>query len=100
MPCWRRESARAVIAAGSNWRRGWNGLASIWSTGMWISSAASRELGSKPPSSVPSRDARPRPRRRLFTVDDLHDEFRISPRPAGSWGIIEDALAVAGRLAD
>src|SRR3954467_7956688 len=100
MPCWRSESARAAISPGSKCRRGWKGFGAIWSTGTCNSSAISSEPGSNPPSSVPSRAARPRPSRLLFTVDDLHDQFGIGPRPAGPRGVLQDALPVAGRLAD
>src|SRR5947199_9914350 len=102
IPCWRSESASAAISAGSKCRRGWNGFGSIWSTGTWTRSARSSEPpGSNPPSSRPRRASRPRPRRRLlFTVDYLHDEFGIGPGPPGPGRVIEDALAVAGRLAD
>ena len=57
-------------------------------------------LGSNPPSSRPSRASRPRPRRRLFTVDDLHDEFRIGPGSPGPGGVFQHTHSVAGRLAD
>src|SRR5438128_6879809 len=100
MPCCRSESDREAISSGSNCRRGWNGFGSIWSTGMWSSSAISSEPGSKPPSSVPSNAARPRPRRLLFTVDDLHDEFGVGPGAPGPRGVVQHALAVARRLAD
>src|SRR3982750_1850719 len=100
MPCWRSESARAAISPGSKLRRGWEGFGSIWATGTCNSSAISSEPGSKPPSSVPSSAARPRPSRLLFTVDDLHDQFGVGPRPAGPGGVVQDALPVAGRLAD
>src|SRR5271157_5720725 len=67
---------------------------------MWSSSQPSSEPGSNPPSSRPSNASRPRPRRRLFTVDDLHDEFRVSPGAAGPGGVVEHAEPVAGRFAD
>src|SRR6476661_5424811 len=67
---------------------------------MCSSSAVSREPGSNPPSSRPKSASRPRPRRRLFTVDDLHDKFRIGPGAAGAGGVVKHALSVAGRLAD
>src|SRR5579885_1399314 len=102
IPCWRSDSASDPISPGSNWRRGWNGLGSTWSTGTWISSAPSYDPGSNPPSSRPSRASSPRPRRRplTLTVDYLHDEFRISPGASGAGGVIHHAPAVAGGLAD
>src|SRR5947209_2878746 len=102
MPCWRSESASDAMSAGSNWRRGWNGLGSTWSTETWISSAPSYDPGSNPPSSRPSRASSPRPRRRPFTltVDDLHDEFRIGPGASCPGCVIHHAAAVAGGLAD
>src|SRR4051812_17068303 len=102
MPCCRSESAKAAISAASNWRRGWNGLASIWSTGMYNRSEGSNEPGSYPPSSRPSRASRPRPSRRLglFTVDHLQDQFGIGPRAPRPGTIVEHALAVARGLAD
>src|SRR5208337_1682260 len=67
---------------------------------MWSSSQPSSEPGSNPPSSRPSRASKPRPKRRLFTVDDLHDEFRIGPGTASPGGVIQHAQPVAGCLAD
>src|SRR6516165_9728218 len=63
-------------------------------------SEESSEEGSYPPSSRPRSASSPRPRRRLFTFDDLHDEFGVGPGASGPGCVIEDALAVAGRLAD
>src|SRR3954451_15217127 len=67
---------------------------------MWSSSEASSEPGSYPPSSRPKSASSPRPRRRLFTVDDLHDQFRVGPCTPGPRGVVEHAEPVAGRLAD
>src|SRR4051794_33224452 len=100
IPCWRSESASAAISAASKCRRGWNGFGSIWSTARYASSLWSNEPGSKPPSSRPSRASRPRPSRRLFTVDDLHNKFRVRPGPPRPGGIFQHAQPVARRLAD
>src|SRR5262249_37830515 len=58
------------------------------------------EEGSYPPSSRPRSASSPRPRRRLFTFDDLQDEFGVGPGSPRPGGVIEDALAVARRFAD
>ena len=48
----------------------------------------------------PSSASRPRPRRRLFMVNDLHDKFGISPRASCSGGVVQNAQTVARRLTD
>src|SRR5581483_6075460 len=97
IPCCRSESARAAISAASNWRLGWNGFGSIWSTAMWSRSPVSSELGSKPPSSRPSSASSPRPSRRLvlFTIDDLHRELRVSPGAPCPGCVVEHTHTVA-----
>ena len=81
MPCWRSESARAAISAGSKERRGWNGLGSISSTETWSSSAAlDASVGSRPPEFAPQQGGKAASQAlRLFTVEDLHDEFGVGP---------------------
>src|SRR3954469_9116880 len=90
----RIDSASSARPAASKSLRGWRGLGSIRSTGIW------RRPFSRPPGGSMASSPRPMPRRGSGTCGDLAGELEVGGGTGAGGGVAGDGEAEAGGFAD